>query len=195
MHTLTSHLRWFAHQHDELPAFHAGYLVLTLVVASLFNLGVFLLLIAAHMTLDFVKYRERHGYGWSLTVEGIVRESLVDFLLFSIALVFSVYLHPSVVLIGVSSLLRSEITVIKAVGTVIPKTEMLHRFLMIAAQVRSYLDHAHPHLRQHWSPVDHMCFVGITLGMILVIFAPWILHVGWPHIADILAEELIPWRV
>ncbi|MDD5026239.1 MAG: hypothetical protein PHH13_02560 [Candidatus Peribacteraceae bacterium] len=195
MHVLTSHLRWFAHQHDELPSFHAGYLVLTLVVASLLNLGVFVVLIAAHMTLDFVKYRERYGYGLHLTVEGMVRESLVDFLLFFIALVFSVYLHPSVALVGVSSILRSEITVLEALGTVIPKTEILHRFFHVVARIRHYLGHAHPHLRQHWSSVDRMCFVGITFGVLLIIFAPVILHVGWSHVANILAEELIPWRV
>ena len=62
MQRVATRLRTFAWVHDELPAFHAAYLVLTFLTAALFNFGVFALLIAAHMMLDFVKYREVHGF-------------------------------------------------------------------------------------------------------------------------------------
>ena len=56
-------LRRILHSHDEYPAFHAGYLVLTFLIAALFNLGMFALLISAHMMLDYIKYTELHQYG------------------------------------------------------------------------------------------------------------------------------------
>ena len=93
-----SSVRHFAHVHDDLPAFHAGYLVLTILVASLLNLGVFGLLIIAHMALDYVKYREHHGFSWRRTMEGMVRESLVDIALLGVGVVFAVYFHHTVAL-------------------------------------------------------------------------------------------------
>ena len=62
MSTAIRHLRIFAHEHDDIPAFHAAYLVGTFLAAAIFNLGFFLLLIIGHMCLDVVKYRDFHGY-------------------------------------------------------------------------------------------------------------------------------------
>ena len=53
-HTLAS-ARLFAHRHDELPAFHAAYLVITVLCAALLSLGAFAALIVAHIALDYVK--------------------------------------------------------------------------------------------------------------------------------------------
>ena len=78
------------------------------------------------MTLDYVKYREYHGYGWKLTFEGMVRESITDITLFSIGLVFSVYLHHSIAFPGISGVLRAELMLIRLFGTIIPKVKILH---------------------------------------------------------------------
>lgn len=192
MHTALNHLRRFAHMHDDIPAFHAGYLVLTLLAAAMFNLGTFGLLIIAHMTLDFVKYREQHGYGWKLTLEGIVRESLLDVTLLMIGLVFSLYLHHSVAFAGISGLMRTEVTVLRMFGTLIPKMKILHSFLKVMAHLRHYLNHAHPHLRQHWSGIDRVCFLSIMLSAFLLFFAAAILQIGFGQVELILLEELIP---
>jgi len=188
-------LKHFAHQHDDLPAFHAGYLVLTLLAAAMFNLGAFGLLILAHMSLDYVKYREYHGYGWKLTFEGMVRESLIDVTLLLIGLVFSVYLHHSIAFPGISGLMRAELTVVRMFGTLIPKMKILHNFLKVVAHVRHYMDHAHPHLRQHWSTIDRVCFWSIAFTLFLLALAAPILHVSYPVVQQILMEELMPWTI
>ncbi|MBU0458819.1 hypothetical protein KJ652_04720 [Patescibacteria group bacterium] len=193
--TLTNGFKHFAHTHDDLPAFHAGYLVLTLIAAAMFNLGVFGLLIFIHMLLDLFKYREVHGFGWKLTFEGIVRESLLDVTLLMIGLVFSVYLHHSIAFPGISGAMRAEITVIRMFGTLIPKMKILHNFLKIIAHVRHYLDHAHPHIRKHWSTVDRVCFWTLSFCSFLILFSAPILNVGYEKIGEILRLELIPWII
>ncbi|MFA7681918.1 MAG: hypothetical protein WCX61_02710 [Candidatus Peribacteraceae bacterium] len=192
---LHHHFRDFAHRHDDIPAFHAGYLVLTLLAAAMFSLGAFGLLIIAHMTLDLVKYREYHGYGWKLTLEGMVRESLMDVTLLMIGLVFSVYLHHSVAFPGLSGAMRAELTIIRMFGTLIPKMKILHNFLKVMAHLRHYLDHAHPHLRQHWSVIDRVCFWTISFSAFLLAFSAPILHVNYTLINSILMQELIPWMI
>ena len=111
MNTATVHLRHFAHEHDDLPAFHAVYLLLAILSAGFFNLGAFGLLIVAHMVLDVVKYRDRHGYSWHQTYDGVVRESLVDITLLLVGTVFAVYLHHSVGVASLSGLMRAELSI------------------------------------------------------------------------------------
>ena len=190
--TATFSIRHFAHRHDDIPAFHAGYLVLTLLSAALFNLGTFAVLILIHMGLDLFKYREHLGYGWKLTFEGMVRESLLDITLLTIGLVFSVYLHHTVAFVGISGLMRTELTVLRLFGTLIPKVKILHNFLKVMAHLRHYLDHTHAHLRQHWSGIDRVCLFSIGLCSFLLFFAAPLLHTNFGHIGMILSEELIP---
>ncbi|MDP7247630.1 MAG: hypothetical protein QF741_03335 [Candidatus Peribacteraceae bacterium] len=194
MHILNTHkpLRAFAHRHDDLPAFHAGFLILTLLAAAMFSLGAFGLLIFTHMCLDLVKYREYHGYSWGLTFKGIVRESLMDLTLFMIGLMFAVFLHHSIAFPGISGVMRAEIAVVRMFGTIIPKMKILHNFLKIVAHVRHYLDHAHPHLRKHWSSVDRVCFWSLGLTTLLLVFSAPILQVEYSTVIEILREELVP---
>jgi len=195
MHILPHPIHRFAHKHDDLPAFHAGYLVLTLLAAAMFNLGVFGFLILGHMALDYVKYREYHGYGWKLTFEGMIRESVMDIALLSIGLVFSVYLHHSIAFPGISGVMRAELTIVRLFGTIIPKIKILHNFLKVVAHIRHYLDHAHPHLRQHWSTLDRVCFWTIGFCVLLLAIAAPILHVEYITIGEIMREELLPWII
>ncbi len=185
----------FAHRHDDLPAFHAGFLILTLLAAAMFSLGAFGLLIIAHMVLDYIKYREYHGYSLRLTFEGMVRESLVDVTLFMLGLVFAVFLHHSVAFPGISGIMRTEITVIRMFGTLIPKMKILHNFLKVVAHLRHYLDHAHPHLRRHWSSLDKVCFFSIVLCSLMLLASAPILQVNYSIVAEIIKEELIPWVI
>ena len=187
-------MRHFAHVHDDLPAFHAGYLVLTLLVASLLNLGVFALLIVAHMSLDFVKYREHHGFTWKRTLEGMVRESLVDIALLAIALVFAVYLHHTVGLASLSGLLRAEMTVVRSAAMLVPKVKILHNFLKIISHIRHYIDTVHPQVTKGWSNIDKFCFVSIGLSVFLIVGSPFIMGVDVSTIGHILEYELIPFK-
>lgn len=188
-------LRSFAHAHDDLPAFHAAFLVLAFLTAGLFNLGAFGLLVLAHMSLDIVKYRERHEYSWKETAEGVVRESLVDVTLLSVGLVFSVYLHHGVGVASVAGLMRAELSVLRMLAMLVPKLKVLHHFLKIVAHLHHYLEQVHPRHRTEWSGLDFLCFYFLGLCAFLILFAAPLMHVEWSLIGEILADELIPWRL
>lgn len=191
-HTL-QHLRLFAHTHDELPAFHAGYLVLTFLVAAMFNMGAFAMLVVAHMALDVVKYRDVHGYPWRRVLEGTVRESLVDVTLLFIGLVFAVYLHHSLAGIALfSGYLRTEITIVRALGTIIPKLEILHHVLKIASHIQHYLDSIHPRMEKEWSRLEKVCLVSFAISLLLLVLAPSILGLDAIQLEQIIRDEMIP---
>jgi hypothetical protein len=187
-------LRSFAHQHDDLPAFHAAYLVLTLLAAALFNLGFFALLIALHMLLDVFKYRDVHHYSWKRTVEGMVRESIVDISLLLMGLAVAVYLHPSLPLfVGVQGVMLAEITVLRAVGVISPKLKILYDFLKVVAHIDLYLHHVHPRLGKGASMIEYVALLSLFVSLGLLVIAPLILLVDPAKYLSILFEELIPW--
>jgi hypothetical protein len=195
MNSAIASFKAFAHQHDDLPAFHAAFLVLAFLTAGLLNLGAFGLLVIAHMTLDVVKYRERHNFSWKQTVEGVVRESLVDVTLLIVGLVFSVYLHHGVGVASVSGLMRAEISILRMLALLVPKLKILHHFLKIVAHLHHYLEQVHPRHRKEWSGMDILCFYFLGLSVFLLIFAAPLMHVEWSLVGEILAEELIPWNL
>jgi len=186
-----SSVRHFAHVHDDLPAFHAGYLVLTLLVAALLNMGAFVMLIVIHMALDFVKYREYHHFTLKRTFEGMLRESLVDIALVSVGLLFAVYLKHTVGLASLSGLLRAEVTLVSAALLLVPKVTILHDFLKIVSHLHHYIDQVHPRLHKGWSDLDHFCFFAIEFSFILIAASPFIMRTHPDSILHILSKELI----
>lgn len=139
MTTLISRARSFAYDHDEIPAFHAAYLVGTFLIAAVLNLGFFALLIVAHMCLDFVKYREYHGFSYRDTLRAMILESLSDICLLSVATVFAVYVNHTFGLAAVGGLARAQLTIIKAAGMLVPKIHILEHALIVFVNVRAYL--------------------------------------------------------
>jgi hypothetical protein len=122
----------FAHEHDEVPAFHAAFLVATILSASVFNLGFFAFAIAGHMCLDFVKYRDLHRMSLRQTFRAMALESIGDIALFLLALTFAVYLNHTYLLSAMSGMVRSELTLLRAFGTVLPKVRIMENLLAIA---------------------------------------------------------------
>lgn len=191
-HTSLS-LKQFARQHDDLPAFHAGFLVLTFLAAAMFNLGVFALMILAHMSLDAVKYRDVHHLKGHKVAEGVIRESLVDITLLLIGLAFAVYLHHSLPVIGgLMGLARAETSILRAVVTLLPKVKILHGTLCILSNIQNYLAHIHPRMGKGWSVTDKLCFAFSACAIALVIAAPTLLQIDAAHFEQILFSELIP---
>lgn len=188
-------LRTFAHHHDDLPAFHAGYLVLTLLAAAMLNLGVFAVLILIHMSLDVVKYREYHQYSWRMTYRGMMKENLVDIALLSVGLVFSVYLHHSVGVASLSGLMRAEATLVRAAATIIPKMKILQNFLKVMSHLRHYIEFVHPGLHTEWTSADRLQIFFILVAVVLIAIAPWVMSIDMPLFQQILFEELIPWHL
>lgn len=199
MHTKTSHftlrsIRSFAHQHDDLPAFHAAYLVLTLLAAALFNLGFFALLIVMHMMLDVFKYRDVHGYSWSKTIEGVIRESIIDVSLLLMGLTIAVYLHPSLALFtGLKGILLAEITILRAIGVISPKLKILYDFLKIFAHVDLYIRRVHPRLGKEAVFIEYVAMLSLLVSIGLLFIAPIVLLLDPAEYLTILLGELVPW--
>lgn len=189
-------IRSFAHQHDDLPAFHAAFLVLTFMAAALLNLGFFAILILMHMGLDVFKYREVHKFGWSKTIEGVVRESIVDIALFAMGLAIAVYLHPSLALYsGLKGLVLAELTVLRALGVLTPKLKILFDFIKIASHVDHYIHSLHRNLGKQPSIIEYVSIfsIFITAGMLLI--APVLLMIDAAEFVRVLMGELVPWNL
>lgn len=195
MSAVSQTFRRFAHHHDEMPAFHAGYLVITFLLAALFNIGAFGLLIVAHMSLDYVKYSEVHGFGWKKTMKGMFFESLVDLMLFAIALVFGVYFHHMTGVIAISGLLRAEETIVSALGILIPKLEILHHMYVDFFNVKRHMASLPPELTKGWSLVDILCISLMIVALTLVLVAPRLLALDSNMYLRILGDQLIPWNL
>lgn len=192
---MVQHFRAFAYHHDEIPAFHAGYLVLTLLAAALLNLGFFAMLILIHMTLDLVKYREYHRCSWRMTGRGMVKESLSDVTLLFIGLFFAVYFHHAAGVAGLSGLLRAEATLVGAVGTIVPKMQILQHFLRVMARLRHYLEFLHPGLHTEWTGVERISMFFLAVSLLLVAMAPLMLGLDAAAFQGILADQLVPWHL
>jgi len=187
-------LRSFAYQHDDLPAFHAAYLVLTLLAAALFNLGFFAGLILLHMALDVFKYRDVHKRSWSKTVEGIVRESIIDVSLLVMGLAVAVYLHPSLPLFaGVSGLMLAEITLLRAIGVLSPKLKILYDFLRILSHTDLYLKNVHLQLGKKATLIEYVAMMSLCVSLGLLFIAPVVLLIDPAQYVSILLGELLPW--
>ena len=194
MNTVFTSLRRFAHEHDDIVAFHAMFILLAFLCAGLFNLGAFALLVLAHMTLDVVKYRERHEFTWKETAEGVVRESLVDVTLLLVGLVFAVYLHHSVGIASLSGLMRAEIAFIRTFAMFVPKVKILHHFLKIMAHLHHYLEQVHPRHSKAWSGLETLCLYFCAASLALLVFSAPLMNVDGNVIKSILYYELIPWK-
>ena len=191
-HALAS-ARIFAHRHDELPAFHAAYLVITVLCAALFSLGVFAALILAHMALDYVKYSDMHHFTMRKTIEGMIRESLFDVALLSIGLTFTVYFHSTMAIAMVSGFVRSEMTLARALGTVLPKFMILNNSLSIWLNVRNYLEHPHPRIGKAWTATERLAILTLITGMAAIVLAAPLLGTETSHIFSILGQEMTVW--
>ncbi|MDD4628478.1 MAG: hypothetical protein PHE68_03745 [Candidatus Peribacteraceae bacterium] len=187
-------IRRFAHEHDDLPAFHAGYLVLTVLVAALFNLGAFAVLILAHVSLDIVKYREVHQCNWRRTMEGVFHENVFDVLLLAIGFVFAVYFHHTGGIAGVSGVMRADVTIFRAFGTLIPKVEILQDFLKVTLHLSAYLRFPHSQLGSGWSQGERLCLFFLSACVILLISAPFVQGMDASDFGEIIAREVAPWR-
>lgn len=197
MHTqsITLALRHFAYEHDDLPAFHAGYLVLTIVAAGMLNLGAFAVLIAAHFSLDLVKYREVHGFTWAHTFEASLREGLMDFFLFATALAFSTYLHHAIGIAALSGVIRSDLSFARLAGVFLPKFEILHRFVAVLLHIGEHMRTVHLRIGQALTAGEKLQIFLLVASILLILSAPGLLHIPAAAVGSALAHEMIPWRL
>jgi hypothetical protein len=193
--TLPLPVRTFVHEHDDLPAFHAAYLLLTLLAAALLSAGVFAALMLAHMMFDLFKYRQKEKLSWAATVRATLRESLPDITLLALCLTFAVYLHHSIQLIaGLSGLLHSEVSVMRALGIWLPKFGMGRRLIDV-------LFHGHPQFLghgKHRSPftlLEWTCAGGLGFFVFLLLVAPALILMPIGKEIEIVTDHLSVWRI
>lgn len=192
MTAITSSIRGFAHEHDDVPAFHAAFLVGTILCAAVFNLGFYALMIFAHVCLDIVKYRDIHHMSFKQTLKAAALESIGDIALFLFALNFAVYLNHTYMLNALSGLLRSELTVLRAFGTMVPKIRILENMCAIALNFHGYMHTPHPALDRKLSRLEKWSIRTIVFSISSLIIAVFLFQANQWDIAAVLKHELIP---
>ncbi len=185
----------FAHAHDDVPAFHAAFLVGTFLAATLFNLGFFALLIFFHVLLDIIKYRDLQRCSVATTCKAAFFESIFDFTLLSIALASSVYLHHSFALALLSGLSRAELTVARALATILPKMQIFEHTLHLVAHVNAYLRTPHPALRTGITRGQRLSLLFLAGSVVLLVLSPFFFSASGQTalLKEIMHEELVPW--
>jgi hypothetical protein len=192
---LPSPVRSFLHEHDDLPAFHAAYLLFTLLAAALLSAGVFAVLMAVHMLFDLYKYHTKERLPWNRTIRATARESLPDVTLLTLVLTFAVYLnHSAEAMAGLSGLLHSEVSIVRALTSVLPKFGIGKRLIDVMAKGHpQFLGHG-KHLKD-LTMFEWVCAGGFAFLILLLLIAPRLLLVDPVIEQEIILEHLRPWRM
>lgn len=195
MPSLALRIRTVALEHDSAPAFHAAYLVFVFLAAALLNSGAFAVLVAAHISLDIVKYREVHRFPWARTLAATFRENLVDVALLVTALCFAVYFHHATSITAVSGALHVEQTIIRGLGMALPKMEVLFHNMRIMTGMREHLrDVRQGAIGRRYLFTEKLCVLALLAGIAALIAAPAILP-NPDMVYRTFGDQLIPWRI
>lgn len=185
-------IRTLVADHDDIPAFKAGFFVLSLLCAALLNFGAFGLLIVAHMGLDIVKYREVHGYSWAITMRGVVRESIMDMTLLIMGLVITIFMDPSLHI--VTTVIHGKSALLRAVAVTLSKIIVLSRFAVVLLHPAKHLNMTKIALRKEWL-FGERSFVTLFIVLIaLLIVAPWVMSFSDHIYKELLLRSVVPWR-
>ncbi len=174
--------RQFAHEHDDIPAFHAAYIIAAIFTSLLFHLGAFAMLIALHVLLDIIKYREVHGYSMSQTVRAALLESILDITLLLFALTLSVYLHNTLLITMMSGFLRSEFTIVQFLAVFFTKIKIVEDCFELFTYFHAYMHTPTygtntPLTRaEWWSAIFAVIFIALLFASI---------PLYWGHLGDL----------
>lgn len=179
-HSFTQQFTDFAEEHDTRMAFHAWFFVLTFFAAVFLNVGAFVMLVLAHASLDIVKYRLCHRWSWTSTMKGALRESLFDTFLITFSLLLGVYLHHGSSVILLSSMVRGEWLIVRALGMTLAEMHVLCHVLTQFANIRDHLVHAPRALGNARLTRQEKFLMASTVGFVVLIAAAPML-IGIPH--------------
>ncbi len=187
-------LRYLAEIHDEIPAFRAGFFVVSLILAALLNFGVFALLIIGHMALDVVKYREYHRCSWRLTWRGTIRESAADIMLLSLGLCIALVLSASPGFQALHFSPSVRLTLASFLGILVSKLLILLRFMRVLLNSRGHLRAKSFATRSAWTAGEqfNLFFAFFLLGILTILILrnaddTWFLQ--W------LSFQVLPWKI
>lgn len=190
--TLTS----IAKVHDDIPAFHIAYAVVTFLVAAMLSLGWFLVLIGCHACLDTIKYREIHKLSALKTLHAVLYENLFDVVLFFLALLVSVFFQSNADFVHASAFIRIEISLVRFLGIVIPKYMLLDRFVAKVLHLHAFIEHLLPAKLYTSFGIKEKVYTGfVVASCILLLVAPYILQTDASVIAAVIEHELRLWHL
>lgn len=125
-----SAMRSFLHRFDDLPAFHAAVIVLTMLAAMLMSTGVFVLILAVRIFLDVARGIVHASENLPSSLLRSTMHHAWDLSLVGLALAFSSSEPLISMLFPVGSLARGMAVLIRGFGMVLPRAGILrHSFL------------------------------------------------------------------
>ncbi len=188
-------LRALLREHDDLPAFRAGFIVLSFLTAALFPFGAFALLIVAHVAMDLVKYRELHGFPWRKTARGIARENVADlsYLLFGLLIV--VLSRPQVYRANLAWFFQGREAVVAAGVVFLSKLLILTHFLTVVLHPVRHNRATDYARRARWTVSERMYASLFLVLLLFLLTAPRLLAIHEPQFRDLLLRQMVPWRV
>ena len=192
MHSILQHSRSFARRHDDIPAFHAASIALTLLAAALFNVGAFAVLIVAHAALDIIKYRDVHGMPWLRTLSAIFREGLLDLFFLSVALCFALTLHHGQSVFALSGAIRMEEVLLRVFGMGLARLEVLMHSMWIFSNIRQHLVDVRD-ATGAWRWTELLVCCGFIGSVSIIAASPLVM--GSNAVITVLTDQLVPWRI
>lgn len=182
---------YVAHNHDEWPLFRLWFAITTVTASIVFNLGIFALLVALHMTLDVVKYRTKHGLSWHWIVIETLRESLVDIFFIILGLLLGIVFHHTVAIGGLGRLAELEVLLLNLVLRVGPRLKIAEHILEIILYWKHHFEEPFiPH-----APLNKgekgLC-VAIFLVAASIVLTPLVTSITWEQTLATMQRELTP---
>jgi hypothetical protein len=193
---VTRSLRAVVHDHEDLPAIHAGFLVLSFLLAAMFRLGFFALLIAVRILLDLLKEREVFRRRWLAAFEGAIRASWTDLSLLALGLTLAMVFHPAFMsTAAVGGLPAAIFTLSRGLGMTLPKFKILLNELHVFFHLESYLHAKNVRIGTSLSFGERVATLLLGVSLLMLLTLPFVLPVSWQDYGTMVLKEMIPWRL
>ena len=191
IHVVKGHVIHVAHRHDDWKWFKVWFAVATVTASIVLNLGIFALLVSAHMVLDVIKYRTRHNLNWYWTGVETLREGLVDVFFISFGLLLSVAFHHEVAIGGLGRMARLEVLLLNLLLRVGPRIKIAEHLLEIVLYWKHHFEKAFiPHEKLSRSELSLLVAIIATTASIFVV--PFFTDLTWIDIGNTMQYELTP---
>src|SRR3989344_2356676 len=186
-----THILYVAHEHDEWPMFRIWFSISTIAASIILNLGVFVLLVTLHMTLDIIKYRTKHKLAWHWVGVETLRESLMDIFFIALGLLFAIAFHHAVAIGGLGRLAEMEILLLNLVLRVGPRIKLAEHFLDIILYCKHHFE---KQLTPH-APLTRSEKGLLTATLIIaagIAMTPYATPLTWKQVGHTMQRELTP---
>lgn len=174
-------------RHDEDLTFAITYLSLSVAISFLFSLGVFVLLVVAHIIMDIIKHTI-NGASFPRALARGCRDCIIDFAFLFLGFVFSIYFEYALALGVTRGLL--QIRYLRAFQ-VLPKIAIFNRFSDNIAKFFITIKKQHYFIAfdGHFTIFEKV-FVGVLImSIVLVALSPVLIGLTGQDLANIFKEE------